>query len=146
MPLTMEQKLSVAAAGRSYLGVPWLGQGRSREGIDCTGFIELAFHDGGMPVDVMDPRYQSVDPVLLLKRVQQFCEKMPKGEPPEIGDILLYGVPHEAHCALIVDGRGARNMPRPGLNMIHVPINRMVVETRFDPKRGDIRGIYRWRS
>lgn len=145
MPLTAEQQTSVVAAARSYLGVRWHGQGRSREeGVDCTGIVELSFHDGGMPVDIMKPRYQSVEPALLMRRITQFCSKLPKGEPPQLADVLIYGLPQEAHCAVIV-GIGALHDGREW-NIIHAPMHRKVVETRFDPARGIIRGIYRWRS
>lgn len=146
MSLTLEQQHAVQAAARSYVGTPWRGQGRDHEGIDCTGFIECSFHYGGMPVDIMDPRYQNVDPALLMRRINQFCDRIPNGAPETIGDVVIYGVPHEAHCALLVDGRGFRMAPRPGLNMIHAPLHQKVVESRFDIARGLIRGIYRWRS
>jgi cell wall-associated NlpC family hydrolase len=135
--LTEDQTAALCRAARSYLGVPWRGQGRDHKGIDCTGLIEMSFVDAGLPVVPKRADYRGVDSKLLVGTLLAYCDRIPAGEEPLPGDVVVYGVPFDAHCALIVDGRP--------LNAIHSPMNGHVVEARFDPKRGHIRGIYRWR-
>lgn len=36
---------------RSYLGVKWKHQGRSRAGVDCVGLVIIALHDCGIPIN-----------------------------------------------------------------------------------------------
>lgn len=136
--MTGAERASICAAARAYKGTPWRGQGRDRLGIDCTGLIVMAFRDAHFEIDEGTPDYRGVDTKRLVATLLKYCDKFPPGSSPMPGDIVIYGLPQEAHAAIILDGDP--------LNMIHSPMGRAVVETRFDPQRGNIRGFYRWRS
>lgn len=140
MSLTAEQRAAICAAARAYLGVPWMGQGRSIHGIDCTGLVECTFIDAGFQVTPAPPTYRGVDSRLLLGQLNRHFDKIPTTSALP-GDVVLYGVPWAAHVGILVDSRG---QPWP-LNGIHCPINGKAVESRFDLKRGHVRGIYTWR-
>lgn len=135
--LDAEQKARVCAAARSYAGVPWRGQGRDMRGVDCTGLIVLTFRDAGFGVEEGDVDYRGIDSKRLLEMVTKYCDRLPAGAPPDVGDIAVYGAPDEAHLGILLSGKP--------LNIIHCPFQGRVVESRFDPQRGKIRGFYRWR-
>ena len=137
--LTAEEQKRVCDAARAYLDVAWRGQGRDHNGVDCIGLIVMAYRDAGFEIDEGVPDYRSIDPKRLVETLLRYCDRLARGELLMPGDVVVYGAPREAHCGLIADGRN-------GFDIIHCPMNRAVVETRFDPNRGQIKGIYRWRS
>ena len=137
MMLTDEQRVRVCAAARAYKGTPWMAHGRDHRGIDCNGLIVMSFRDAGFEIDEGIPNYRGIDSRRLVATLRKYCNRVITNIPPIPADIVVYGVPDEAHCVLIVDGDP--------LNAIHCPLNRAVVESRFDHARGKIRGIYRWR-
>jgi len=133
-----EERLKVCAAARSYLGVPWVGQGRSRQGVDCSGLVIMAFRDAGYPVDEPRPDYRGVDSRRMLQVLLRHCVKLDPGAPLFPADVVVYGTVSDVHNALLLDGKP--------LNAIHCPYEGRVVEARFDPSRSKIRGFYRWRQ
>lgn len=138
MPLTAAQKTAISAAARTYLGTPWRGQGRDHMGIDCVGIVVCSLRDIGLEVDEPTPPvYRNIDSKLLMDLLRKHCDRVSQADP-QVGDIVVFGVPWEAHIALLVDGAP--------LNAIHCPMGGRVVEARFDRNRGIIRGFYRWRS
>lgn len=136
--MTPEGKARVCAAARSYLGTPWLGQGRSKLGVDCTGLVVMSFRDAGFDVNEGPVDYQKVDPKRLMRVLACHCNPLDAAGGPEAADIVVYRLPDAGHVALLVDRAGG------GLNAIHSPQFEQVVEARFDPKRGIIKGVYRW--
>ena len=44
----MIDRLEIVAAARSYLGVPFMHQGRTRDGIDCAGLLTCVAYDLGI--------------------------------------------------------------------------------------------------
>lgn len=47
-PLSEEQKVAFIAAARSYMGVKFRHQGRTRRGVDCVGHVVLSLRDIGL--------------------------------------------------------------------------------------------------
>lgn len=139
MALSADDRARVCTAARAYVGLPWRGQGRDKMGVDCVGLVVMAYRDAGFTIDEGPVDYRGVDTRRLVETLYRHCDKLPKGAEPAPADIVIYGLPREAHLALLVDGKH-------GLNAIHSPMHARVVETRFDPKRGLIKGIYRCRS
>lgn len=136
--LTPELKVKVAAACRSYVGVKWIGQGRSHKGIDCIGVIVMSFRGAGLTVDEGVPNYRGIDSVRLVRLLLRHCERVDYLDGVEVGDVVVYGTKSEVHVAMIVDEK------RP--NAVHCPAYEEAVESRFDFKRAPIKGVYRWRS
>lgn len=140
MPLTDEQRAAICTAARSYLGVKWVGQGRDHDGIDCVGVVECSYIEAGLPLPPTLPVYRNVDSKLLKHVLFEHWRPISRKQA-KAADVVMYGVPWEAHVALLV--------PSPSklwpLNAVHCPLNRKVVEARFDIARGDVRDIYTWR-
>ena len=88
------------AAARSYVGVPFHHQGRTRHGVDCIGLVVCAARDAGLAlVDRTDyPR----DPngLLPLELARQFQEV----DPALAGDILLMRFRGEPQHVAILAG------------------------------------------
>lgn len=135
----LEERLRICAAARSYLGVPWQGQGRDRRGVDCSGIVVVSFRDGGFPIEEPKPDYRGVDQRRIHEVLPRYFQKLVL---PRDGlfpaDMVIYGVNEDMHFALLLDGAP--------LNAIHCPYEERVVEARFDPRRHKIRGFYRWRQ
>lgn len=139
MPISAEDRARICAKAISYVGVPWLGQGRSRIGMDCCGVISCAHTECGYPVDEGDVDYRSTDPKRMKEILLRHWYRIGPHDALQIADVVVYGLPREAHIGLLTPGTAARPF-----NIVHCPTMRKVVETSFDPRRGDIRGIYRW--
>lgn len=88
------------AAARSYVGVPFHHQGRTRHGVDCIGLVVCAARDAGLAlVDRTDyPR----DPngLLPVEMARQFAA----AEPAQAGDILLMRFRGEPQHVAILAG------------------------------------------
>lgn len=139
MPISAEDRAHICALARSYVGVPWLGQGRSRIGMDCCGVISCSHTECGFKVDEGDVDYRSIDPKRMKETLLRHWYRLEDGTPLQTADVVVFGIPQEAHIGILVEGTAARPF-----NIIHCPAEKKVVETSFDPKRGDVRGIYRW--
>lgn len=67
-------------AVRSYEGVKFLHQGRSRAGIDCVGLLSCAAHDLGMPNEVqasLRDYQRAPDSDMFRRRIVDFLEPLP---------------------------------------------------------------------
>lgn len=133
-----EQRLKICAAARTYAGVPWVGQGRSHQGIDCAGLIIMAYRDAGWELIEPRPDYQGIDQRRLAEVLARYFQKLRHGEGLFPADLAIYGYSQDMHFALLLDGKR--------MNAIHCPYQEKVVEARFDPTRYKIRGFYRWRQ
>lgn len=93
---------------RTYLGVPWVHQGRSRKGVDCAGFILLTLWKFGIKANSMVGYSRKPDGVLLEKTMdeQPSMHKLPRGSKLSIGDILLFRIKrHPQHVALVTESK-----------------------------------------
>lgn len=122
---------AVTAEFHSWVGVPWVHQGRTRFGIDCAGLIVMALGNLGLiPKKFEDPVAYGREPQAQLALiVERWCEQIPLGmvEPsaPEGTLILLrwsrdQEPSHLAYCT--------------GRNLIHA-YSRHAGRTRDDPTR-----------
>ena len=73
----------VIAAARSWVGVPYLHQGRSRSGVDCIGLVlEICAECGRLPPKlgrVNYGRHTGTDE--LERRIGRYCELLEEREP-----------------------------------------------------------------
>ncbi len=86
------------AAARSWIGVPWAHQGRSRAGVDCIGLVVMAARDCWLqvPLDATYGRtqaYRQAKPLL-----GQWCERV--GHAGE-GTIALYMDSSQLHVGVL---------------------------------------------
>ena len=102
----MNNITELIAEARTYLGVPWKHQGRSRKGVDCVGFLIKAFNH--INIDILEIKGYSRNPDgVQLKQImdnQPNLRKVLANEKMEIGDILLLKIRKDPqHVALITN-------------------------------------------
>jgi len=86
---------------RTYLGVPWIHQGRSRRGVDCVGFIVLAYKYIGVSIKEIKGYARNPDGIAL-KKVMDEQENFHEVEDFKVGDVVLFRIRHDPqHVALI---------------------------------------------
>jgi len=103
---------------RTYLGVPWRHQGRSRSGVDCVGFILLALIKSGIKMKEIRGYARTPDGVALKKIMDEepTTENIKLQDDIKVGDILLFRIRHHPqHVALVTNS----NTDVKGLGMIH---------------------------
>lgn len=133
----MTTACEVIACARTLIGVRFTHQGRSREGLDCLGFLihiaqDLCLQFGGQSaLDLDVPSYGARPDALLLKeKLDALLTPIALGalQPADIVLLRIDGVPR--HLALISDYPIADE-----LGMIHAYAPaRAVVEHRYDPE------------
>lgn len=110
----------ITAEFRSWLGVPWVHQGRTRHGIDCAGLIVCALGNLGLlPSGFPDPVGYTREPQPELARlVERYCARVELAEEGTL--VLLRWTPRQdpAHLAYCT-----------GRNLIHA-YSRQVGRTR----------------
>lgn len=99
---------------RSYLGVPWRHQGRTRKGVDCVGFLLLALKHLKIPMLEIKGYSRSPDGIAL-KAIMDKQPSLESVRPPyKRGDIILLKIRKEPqHVALLTESNTAE------LGMIH---------------------------
>lgn len=94
---------AIVAAARSWLGVPWRHQGRTRQGVDCAGLVvlvgrELRLADYDMHAYGRRPEGQGF--------VQHFRAAMDGIPLPEAGpgDVLVFAdIAYPCHCGFLTE-------------------------------------------
>lgn len=86
---------------RSWVGTPWVHQGRNRNGVDCVGLILVAAHRLGLTT--FDYRYYGRAP--LGDTLIRLCdEHMLRKHVAEPGDVLLMRLSrYPQHFAVLVE-------------------------------------------
>lgn len=140
-PFTDAERVAFVAAARSYIGVRWKHQGRSRRGLDCGGLLIVsAFGAGRLTADAQagygrEPYRHSLEDVL----------RENLGDPvdaePTVGDVVMFHVGRAApnHVGIVGD------YVHGGLSIIHAyAITGQVVESPFDASwRNLLSEVYR---
>jgi cell wall-associated NlpC family hydrolase len=98
---------------RSWLGVPWVHQGRSRAGVDCVGLLVCAARELGLAAGAVDVQDYARQPHG--GRLREMAEQhlVPSGYPLQPGHVVLMRFDgEEQHIGLIGDYPA-------GLSLIH---------------------------
>lgn len=88
------------AAARSYVGVPFRHQGRTRHGVDCIGLVVCAARDIGLTLADRTDYPRDPNGLLPLEMARQFAPV----ESPQAGDILLMRFRGEPQHVAILAG------------------------------------------
>lgn len=108
-------RAAIVAYARTWLGVPWVHQGRSRDGVDCGGLLEMIGREFGLAVPSKADYPRSADGVALRATCETYMRKIsPRSILP--GDVVMLRFPraeYESHLALVVDH------PQRGLGLLH---------------------------
>jgi len=115
----------IVTEARSWLGVRWHHQGRSRAGVDCLGMVHMVGVGCGLP-RVTEPAYGRLPSGdRLVEELQRYCVRCTE---PAVGLLAVFRFDgHPKHVGFIGDYLHG------GLSLIHAyAINRKVVEHRLD--------------
>ncbi|MBT2333631.1 C40 family peptidase [Variovorax paradoxus] len=135
---------NICAAARSYMGVPWRHQGRSREGMDCLGLVITVAHDLGLTeFDTRDYARQAKDESMLEQCREHLVEITRANVRP--GDVAVMRFGANRHIGFFGDYLHG------GLSLIHAYSNapRKVVEHLFNDdwlrmNRAQLIGVFRF--
>lgn len=131
----MEYRARIVACARSFLGMRFVHQGRTEQGVDCLGLLLAVAQQMGILFEGLHPLAMDVptyslrpDVQLLRQKLDYFLVPIPIPEA-DAGDVVLLtiqGMPQ--HLAILSD------YPESGLlGMIHSYASaRKVVEHRYD--------------
>lgn len=81
---------------RSYLGVPWVHQGRSRTGLDCVGLIVISARNCGLDVPMLANYGRTPDYRQLKRELMKFGSREGAIFP---GAVIVYKL-HSVHIAI----------------------------------------------
>lgn len=132
--------MQVVTEARSWLGVRWAHQGRSREGIDCAGLVIRVARDLGYTrFDTTAYARQATDETMLALCAQHL-------QPVDVaviapGDVLVLAFENQRHMGVV------GNYFAGGLSLIHAYAlaPHRVVEVRLDSTwRARILGAFRF--
>lgn len=97
----------VIKEARTYLGTPWVHQGRTRKGVDCVGFIVLAFAKFNIPIYELKGYSRHPDGVLLRKTMSE-QDHFKEVYNIQEGDVLLFRIRREPqHVGLVTNSNTA---------------------------------------
>lgn len=114
------------AEARSWKEVPWLHQGRTRQGVDCAGLIIVVAKALSLAnYDTTDYQRRSHGRAFLQHFKDNMNQKPLLDAQP--GDVILFrDRQFPCHCAIVAEANGQ-------LTIIHGHVkSRKVVETRLD--------------
>jgi cell wall-associated NlpC family hydrolase len=117
----------LAAEARTYLGVAWRHQGRSRQGVDCLGLVREVGHSFGLiDFDTRDYSRQATDESML-EQCRELLLPVADGDW-RVGDVPVMRFGTNRHIGFFGDYLYG------GLSLIHSysRFPRRVVEHRFD--------------
>lgn len=123
----MTTAMEIVNESRTWLGVRWLHQGRSRAGVDCIGLVIQVAHALALTdFDTRDyGRYATDETMLDLCRTHLQSVAANATAP---GDIAVFAFDRQRHIGIIGDYPAAGE-----LSLIHAhAVNRHVVEHRLD--------------
>lgn len=123
----------LVAQARTWLGVRWQHQGRSRAGVDCAGLVvEVARVTHGNTFDLRNYSVQASDETMLALCRQHMREVDVYALRP--GHVVVMRFGNQRHMGIITDYPVADGtLGRAALGLLHAyAISRCVVEHRLD--------------
>ncbi len=120
------EAMDIVTEARTWIGVRWQHQGRSREGVDCAGLVVKVAHKLGLSeFDIANYERHAVDETMLDLCHEHLLPVSPEALRP--GDVLVMRFEHQRHMAIVGDYLWG------GLSIVHAYApSRQVVEMRLD--------------
>ena len=107
----------ILANAKQALGTPYRFGGNTREGLDCSGLVEMAYRAAGIHV----PRTAD----------DQF-RQLPQVDEARPGDLLFFGSGRKAtHVGIYQGGRQMIHAPGRGREVVSVPLDIDYWQNRF---------------
>jgi cell wall-associated NlpC family hydrolase len=112
-----------------YIDIPFLDQGRTRDGLDCWGLVRLVYKEQlGIDLQSLSGRYESAEDSETVSELveEQRSTMWFSVDAPEVGDVIVLNIlGNESHVGIRIDHRrmlhimrGAncciQNLTRPG--------------------------------
>lgn len=90
----------MVAQSKRFLGINYLWAGRSPLGLDCSGFVQLIYRLGGVPI------LRDAD----IQMTKSGLAEVPKGQE-QAGDLVFFGrdLEHISHVGMMIDGENFIN-------------------------------------
>jgi len=110
------RKTELIKEARKFLDVKWVHQGRSKSGVDCVGFLLIAFKNIGITLLEIKGYSRTPDGEALKKIMdeQPNLRKLDTNESLEAGDVVLFRIrKHPQHVCLVTPSTTAK------VGMIH---------------------------
>ena len=79
---------ALIAEARTWIGVPFRHQGRTRRGVDCIGFLGAVANTCGAVVTLPTDYGMDVDPARFIRGIREWLEEIPISRACE-GDFLV---------------------------------------------------------
>jgi cell wall-associated NlpC family hydrolase len=138
---TEEEVWKIITIAREWIDVPWVHQGRSRNGVDCIGLFYCVSLELGRPIKMPSNYTHEPDPKVLMAAMEELFDRVTKKEMA-IGDFVLmrfedrHNNVSNRHVALVTN-----------LGIIHsAALYRKVTEHGLDEEfRNRIEMVYRMR-
>lgn len=73
------------AAARSRIGMRWLHQGRTEQGVDCVGLVLVCLRDLGIEVPDMPGYRRSPHPIHFIEHIRTNTDRAPAPAPGMMG-------------------------------------------------------------
>ena len=136
----------IVAAAQSWVGVPWRHQGRSRDGVDCLGFLIVVARDLGLDrgIDLDAPAfraYRRLPPAGLGGKLAEHLDRASVITPGHVG-LFALAETEPAHVAIFAPGHGT------GLDLIHAyaPAKAVVRHRYSEDWRQNLRALFSYRG
>lgn len=118
-----------------YVGLPYLHNGRSTEGVDCLGLVEMIYRDLGIPFRSSDGRF--IPEKWYEEEPRRFWDGLksqgqePKGKL-QAGDLVYFEIVKGvvSHAGIMVDGENFIHILEGGTSRID-PIGRRFWKSKF---------------
>lgn len=122
---------------RSYLGVRFQDQGRSRKGLDCIGLVVLTFTELGLKVEDQVGYKRTSTDAELRNALLAHLDPKPK-EEMEDGDVLFFSRSNSRHIGIAATNRYGQR------TVIHASLrDRKVVETPLSQVGQVVKGVFK---
>jgi len=106
--MTPAQRAAVVAEAMTWLRTPFHHQARVKgDGVDCVNLLVAAYSGAGLLPSLALGEYARnwhfhQDEPRFLAEVQKYCDRVPEGETPQPGDIVMFSYGrHASHGAIV---------------------------------------------
>lgn len=103
----MTTRAQVVAQARSYLGVPWRHQGRSRvRGLDCAGLIVVIGHDLGLHSHDTTDYQREPNGTLFVSHFREALDEINLADAGHGDVVLMRDSLYPCHCGILTTDKG----------------------------------------
>ena len=130
-------RAQIVATARTWLGVPFQHQGRSRAGVDCAGLLMAVAAERGLPVLEVTNYGRMPNPRRMGEELARQMDRIAVGQAGPGDALWLAWREQPQHLAIVTE-----------LGIVHAyeSIGRVVEQPLDQTWRGRVRGAFRFRT